>query len=338
MVAFSQLASHRRPVLHLYRALLHHANALVKHSNVICPTTSQPLTAPITHPDAVFLKRTIRRGFRRNRRRISLAKCKTLLNDAYAGEQRLRLAACKYDLNALVAVHRQIAQSKDRAAYHRFSYRRNPPRTPNENAAYKARQRKETFIRMWAPGVRFRIPGLPDTRVREVAWQFHLKREQHLLERRRRYKAYHVKMPRLSFYQNAFSLPIFQKPLVHNYKLARFLNRLRINRQLLLDHIMEARVAISYSAYADLDEKWTGELTGLVLAGENTFLQYGRENLKLLNKQLENAKKYSRDSRERTLRQLEFAKLEQLRNHSKQFKQRWRFTPQEIEREASLLE
>ncbi|KAK9385840.1 hypothetical protein V1515DRAFT_606759 [Lipomyces mesembrius] len=135
-------------VLHVQSAvpIMLHCNALVKHSNVICPTTSQPLTAPITHPDAVFLKRTIRRGFRRNRRRISLAKCKTLLNDAYAGEQRLRLAACKYDLNALVAVHRQIAQSKDRAAYHRFSYRRNPPRTPNENAAYKARQRKETFL------------------------------------------------------------------------------------------------------------------------------------------------------------------------------------------------
>ncbi|KAK9248367.1 hypothetical protein V1506DRAFT_529758 [Lipomyces tetrasporus] len=338
MVSFSQLASHRNPVLHLYRALLHHANDLIKHAKIILPTTDQPLTAPITHSDALFLKRTIRRGFRRNRRRISLAKCKALLADTYAREQTLRLAARKYDPNALAAVRRHIAQAQDRAAYHSFSYRRNPPRTPEADAAYKARQRKETYIRMWAPGVRFRIPGLPDDRVREIAWQFHLKREQHLLERRRRYKAYHVKMPRLSFYQNAFSLPIFQKPFMHNYALARFLNRLRIDRQLMLDRIMDARVAVSYSAYADLDEKWMNELTGQVAAADTTFLQLGRESLTLLNKQLENARKYSRDSRQRTLRQLEFAKLEQLRNHSKQFKRMWRFSPDELVREASLLD
>ncbi|KAJ8101564.1 hypothetical protein POJ06DRAFT_98882 [Lipomyces tetrasporus] len=338
MVSFSQLASHRNPVLHLYRALLHHANDLIKDAKIILPTTDQPLTAPITHSDALFLKRTIRRGFRRNRRRISLAKCKALLADTYAREQTLRLAARKYDPNALAAVRRHIAQAQDRAAYHSFSYRRNPPRTPEADAAYKARQRKETYIRMWAPGVRFRIPGLPDDRVREIAWQFHLKREQHLLERRRRYKAYHVKMPRLSFYQNAFSLPIFQKPFMHNYALARFLNRLRIDRQLMLDRIMEARVAVSYSAYADLDEKWMNELTGQVAAADTTFLQLGKESLTLLNKQLENARKYSRDSRQRTLRQLEFAKLEQLRNHSKQFKRMWRFSPDELVREASLLD
>ncbi|KAK9322958.1 hypothetical protein V1517DRAFT_321835 [Lipomyces orientalis] len=341
MVSFPQLASHRNPVLHLYRALLHHANDLIKDAKVIRPTTDQPFTAPITHADALFLKRTIRRGFRKNRRRISLAKCRALLTDAYAREQTLRVAARKHDPNALAAVHRYIAQAQDRAAYHSFSYRRNPPRTPDADAAYKARQRKEAYIRMWAPGVRFRIPGLPEDRVREIAWQFHLKREQHLLERRRRYKAYHVKMPRLSFYQNAFSLPIFQKPFLHNHALARFLNRLRIDRQLMLDRIMDARVAVSYSAYADLDEMWMNQLTGQagqVGAEDTTFLQHGRESLNLLNKQLESARKYSRDSRQRTLRQLEFTRLEQLRNHSKQFRRIWRFSPDELELEASLLD
>ncbi|KAK9234698.1 hypothetical protein V1525DRAFT_40759 [Lipomyces kononenkoae] len=347
MVSFSQLASHRRPVLHLYRALLHHANNLLKDSQIISPTTNQPLTSPITYTNSVFLRRTIRRRFRKNRGRISLVKCKALLDNAYAREQVLRLAARKHDPTALTKVHKLITQAVDHADYYNFSYRHNPPRGPVENAAYKDRQRKESYIRMWAPGVRFRIPGLSEGRVREIAYRFHVKRQQHLRDRKNRYKAYNVKFPRLSFYQNAFNLPIFTKPWVHSYALARFLNKLRLNRQSLLDQIMDARQAIAYAAYADLDETWTRDLTGLQLQEEPeepheddkaTFLHYGRQNLNLLNKQLEDAKKYSKDSRQKTLRQLEFAKLEQLRNNSKQFKQRWRLTPHDIEREASLLD
>ncbi|KAK9465532.1 hypothetical protein V1512DRAFT_265692 [Lipomyces arxii] len=333
-IDFSKLQTHTRPVLRLYRALLHHSDQLRRSSL-------------LSKLDADLLREYIRRSFRRNRIYTSFTRCTVILNRSYEKEKLLRLAAWKHDAVSLDRLRSDIDGKRAMIKYNSFNlvkYRRNPRRSYEVDQKYRAWQRQNSKIMRFMPSIKSKVPGIDDESARALVSEFLQKRDKFLHTRQKRFLNSSPRTPIITYLQGPYNVPIIREFWGQDIKYGLRAYDARKQLQRLVD---SRNLAQDFLKYAHMEDTWERTFEHVVCPETATQLTEHADstyactaehwNSTVVNSIHSKASYYKRQ-KAAVNRELEFKTLETLRNRSKPYAKKWKFSSQGIEDAFSSIQ